>query len=1227
MSHHPIVEVLSSETVDDIPFIGQRLDYETASESRPNVIRHSSGRFCQIFPFGSGFKYVFTDEDRTMFYHVQIPLPSSHVPVEASLCELSDGSGNIGVVYIAVYASSYRVIRSLVISPEGENVVDDAVILNGQYTSGVHLIDSPFVIVLQGSFAWKYFMVYYHKTISGATYRIQKRTSVDFVAWSVESECSIGLTTANPRYNPFLLQLLDSDDVMLFFDYRQATSGGAELTNIYHLTSSNGGSSWSSGAYATTYAGYDAVAKHPFAVQKQPDRMHLMYQETMGALRMDKDTPGWCGSSYLAPTDGSIDPTERMMYVVSKNSITGVFQGIIEINLDTWAIERCWNCATSPGFNAIFCNFTLGGRRNHGGAFRIPIGTVNSLSAASAAVLNAHESTITQYHFRSNGTYSVTANVGLALDSDEYLGFTWIDDLTNRLYFLFHTSSSIRHQIRLGYIELNEIPSGLYTWHSVIVDSAQLTLYEVLSLTSYGDFLVDPSTNYIVVSMGHGQLSSSYVGKLKIYTMDGLEHKSYTKANHDEFPYHGLKRCAIIGNKIYGTFIYEALYGEDNKFGLCEINVDTDQILFHHPTWATLTDYKLGEITATSDGRLIMLAYGYGITIFDPSDNSWLLYNNANVPGMTKYAENNFRNLVLYDEEDGWIATGQSSSGDMWNGLTMISEYGVFKQVHYTVGELNGSWDFGVSPATPLVSGFVDYDLAAVLDPTDDTIFAFWVRDVGAKTFVYWDKEVSEFDLTPYITNTDDISIKRSIDGSPARLEFAVSHGHLFDPTNLSSLWSIYLKKFRELNVKFGERVDGDPVLQQQGIFIVRENSRRYRRPEYPVMGIVAEDRSCFWERANVTATPPYDTTPKLIIEDVLGTFAGLSVVDDCDIPNFDDSITLFHQWVESNVKDIVDQVCERFGYFPTIDVDGKVTARKISDSNPIDPLQVYLGTSKQIEFTPDDSYSDFTNRVIVIGEGRSFIEVLFGEEMVAELHKTVGWWGHKESHDVWYSDDGSRRCRYPRLEIIESVKNFNFKLGGGREYISGVDPAERYCIVRIESPDLVAWLIVAIVLYIVLRSIADVVGWFGSVCGIASSILLSIIITTVASLANCEYRIHAQPVGYVRQSFQGMAQDIDLQRIAGMVIEVKIQDPFCYTFEHCQKVATQEMLVARLQRNRFHLSKPAHLQDEIGDTISFEHPYSELTMKAFITDLTRSFKKGASGDGYFLDTIEGWIL
>jgi hypothetical protein len=68
-------------------------------------------------------------------------------------------------------------------------------------------------------------------------------------------------------------------------------------------------------------------------------------------------------------------------------------------------------------------------------------------------------------------------------------------------------------------------------------------------------------------------------------------------------------------------------------------------------------------------------------------------------------------------------------------------------------------------------------------------------------------------------------------------------------------------------------------------------------------------------------------------------------------------------------------------------------------------------------------------------------------------------------------------------------------------------------------------------------------------------------------------------------------------------------------------------MLVARLQRNRFHLSKPAHLQDEIGDTISFEHPYSGLTMKAFITDLTRSFKKGMSGDGYFLDTIEGWIL
>jgi hypothetical protein len=113
-----------------------------------------------------------------------------------------------------------------------------------------------------------------------------------------------------------------------------------------------------------------------------------------------------------------------------------------------------------------------------------------------------------------------------------------------------------------------------------------------------------------------------------------------------------------------------------------------------------------------------------------------------------------------------------------------------------------------------------------------------------------------------------------------------------------------------------------------------------------------------------VVTTPHYEQYPESIIESIVTDFGGM-VSGDVDLPLFDNRYVVWHQWMDTTVKKMVDQVCERFGYYPTISVDNKLTARRISDSNATDHS---TDVTKIIDFSPDDSFSNFINRVVVVG-------------------------------------------------------------------------------------------------------------------------------------------------------------------------------------------------------------------------------------------------------------------
>ena len=63
-SRRPLVEIISSQRSDDIPFDGTFLTSETFNEFGVNLIPHSSGRLCIAYCYGPdadgdcGIKYV-----------------------------------------------------------------------------------------------------------------------------------------------------------------------------------------------------------------------------------------------------------------------------------------------------------------------------------------------------------------------------------------------------------------------------------------------------------------------------------------------------------------------------------------------------------------------------------------------------------------------------------------------------------------------------------------------------------------------------------------------------------------------------------------------------------------------------------------------------------------------------------------------------------------------------------------------------------------------------------------------------------------------------------------------------------------------------------------------------------------------------------------------------------------------------------------------------------------
>lgn len=1022
------------------------------------------------------------------------------------------------------------------------------------------------------------------------------------------------------KSNPFLVYG-SNGDLYLFYDIvTHLKLDGSEITNIYYVTSSDHGETWSLPNSVTSIENYGIKYIHPTAALGDDGKITLSYYKQFKSLCADWDTYGWCGSGLGCGStcDLHFDKSTGNLFVYNINTSFGIkpICSIVVINTTTWYVEKCYSSQTSPSYNDIFSNNYVLWHRQKGDGKYATVG----ISGLYAFVINHESNDIVEYYFTSNDAYNIDQNVDVDFRGRiGNIAAIQIDDEENKIYILFiHTYVWTGTTLIFGYIDLTETKdqsTGKYKFNEIFYAPSMTT--ESIGM-GFNSMVVNKSADLIILAF-----AGSGAG-LWIYSLSsGSFIKSYTINSHSGFPYNGAVYPVWYDNHIYAHFTYTSSYGQEDRRGLLDINLLTDNMTYITPTYAAGVDnFRLWRKVATGDGRLVISTQGFGIQIFDINSGIWTSYNNDTVPGLTPDGCDVFFD-VEYDPETGNIFAAAGSMDTAWHGVVMFNESGNYLQTNYRIGNFTDNNSYGNESV--LTQGMSDYDMSVIRD-YEDKLWGVWSRKDSNELSLKWDVDEASKDITPYLTGTT--TVDWDID-SISKLNFSVSHGHLFDATNLSSTLSPILKKGRLLFLQMGELISGVDTLQAQGFFIVTEKSLTYKRGEYPVMSVQCQDVRYLWDQATITATEFYDNAdPSDVLYDLVSTHANLDDTQ-IDLPSaLSGSHTIDHQWVDTKLLDCIKDITDHFGYFPFIDVNGNFTIRLIDLD--AETSHAYTTPKDIIGFSPDDSYGTMVNLVIVKGEGRYFIEVSYAEEMMTSDSGTMGWWGCEETRRYYFSDDHKSRARNPRLaNVVSPTINVLFvEKGGGEVSISTIDADGYYIDVFIAAPDMILVVVSSIAALLVMAAVAMTCTLNCGYYIFACMVLVSVVFYLLAAVANYSFEVYACPIGSEKQTFQAESDDLDLQRELGVVIKEELDDPFCYDVASCQTVADKEMAIVKAQRKRVTFEKISHLQDEVGDIIQIIHPYSGQSLRIFVTGISRSYTKpDGTGDGGMIDNIEGWWL
>lgn len=1217
INHRPIVELTSSLIGSLIPITGNYFNSLTTDEYEPHIISLSSGALAAIMQRSNSLYYLYTPTDKSYWTEVAVTHPYATNASDPCICELADG--NIGIIFVVNQTSLYYKI----ISPSGAIVTDYTMI-----ESGIAWVANPYVLTLAND---SYLLVYPQGTgtppDTANTYYLKQRTSSNFTSWAGATDITPAAFSANNYCNNPNLSQVTSGRIFLHVDYLDDYVNNVELNNIYYMTSDDNGSSWSAAVQATSYSDIGMSATHPTAAESQTGDLTFIYAEKSLVKMLDTHMDGYPDTNFN-PGYMNFDSDERELHVGCFPWSSGRNE-LSTIDIDTWELENYISADTIPavegGIAPLYksdCEWDvwkISGHPQYIQSYNHDTEVSNVYVWGTAAGDNYGRAI----------NYLVDMSCGYA-DINISHGIVVNDGGVKKLYLWAVCSGYGSSDAQLGYIDLDEVAdpiTGMYSFHEVMRGFPTVWIFPVVlgscnvkedkthgylmyysSIDPYyaasdGLVVVDPSTGSIVIELTGNAGYPAY---------------------NEGMPISGLRDAVYIGDDIYMTFPYSA--SQPDRRGLACYHASSGIVTYYEPNWATVNEYNLDNLVDMGDGRILMtsnntLANGGGVAIFDTNTSSWTIFNDDIYPGFGRPGAS--WGPVQYD------STTKTIFAIYGDTVIAFSEYGPYSLLKQSdISNVDTTVDYG--SVVTFSYEFFEYQPNIAYDDSHVLWIVWQHLEDGSEYSAKWDNLIGDYDISNDLVS--DIVIDWDVE-KITQLSFSLAKGHLYDPQNLMSILSPFLQKGRKIAVRSGETVSSVEYWQNQGEYYVKSVALGYTTDEYPVAKITAEDLRTLWEDTEVVATQYYSgQSPYNVLEDILLSHADMES-SEFDIPStWENEHNLYHQFLDMNLDDIVNELLDHFGYFSFVNADAEFEPRYVDLEKAVD--HAYSDNTKVIKYTPNDQFSTFINRVIVKGISHTYTEVMYEEEAITSISGTTGWWGKNQDETVWYSDDHNRTVRYPRLEVIQSVNDFrmfNALSGSGGESITSMDVDEHYCVITIEAPNLIPTLVAciaaAVATYGFCKGSCDggpyKPGWC-SWCNFAVVLELNLILSILSGVASYQYNVWGRPIGHEKKTLQAQADDEQFQNdFGGKIIPATIDDPMCYTVSSCQTVADHELAVIMAQRRRLQFAKTSHLQDEIGDVLSFVHPYSGETLKIFVAKLKRTWRI----NGECTDEIEGWRI
>jgi hypothetical protein len=1204
--HHPIVELTSYNPIESIPFDGYKIS-GLSTETEPKLIMHSSERLVYVYIYNGKPYMGYSDLARTIWHNGNaLEVDAFNTCTAIDLCEMADG--NIGIITVC-NVSGTQSVQSMVYTQTAAKVSG----LHLAFTWTTNVIDYNITLNFDGT-TYRWIMGALNSVPDPDQYYFRTGTSTDMVTWNAATTfVPSGLDAAYPFSDPYWIYPIN-DSPILIFAYTEAYSAeGKPLTNLYYIKSTDGGATWEAPIKLTNYSTFNTIAYQPALSQVDEGTMLLTYTEETPTLYISIYADGWSPIGVGADVQTVAifyDHARQKFYVQDHSNYSAAHAlGITEVDIDTWSATDYWDTTSVPaipGGSQIYYLNKDSGVYNGIIAFCQSTNYVIILNPEENTVKYwlLHDSSLGERNVNWTYNYFQIINYGYDIRSIHLSPDGWV-------YLTFSAGNINGSRFKLCRLHIEDA-GPTYT----LEDELYVCVNEGASLVRLC---------YEVSLFVYGFGSTKF--DLLLITDDGgtiTLQKSYLLSE----PTYLLPTANIIDVWTDNTNVYLAFTG---YIGLYKFNLSSESATRIIPPFSGVAEFKFLDYDSTLNA--LMCTGSSGLYVYYLASDEWVQYNPTSIPGITPSNNGSFVHAFYDAEHDGFVVGKYSQligAADDNGGALFIPRDGKIQQINYAP-LTKGVTDWELGAENLLIKDFTAVNATTAYVPNSSEFYALWsdFNNSDSSYELSWDKTETSAGITQHLVDGTEVAIGRNITGEANELTFSLADGALFDDWYLASMLRKYTLKGRKITVRFGERINGIDYFVNQGSYYVSAKTLNYVKGEPRVMKVTCTDALEFAKNIELPATTYYSNIiGSTVFKDIAVVHGAVGSLADIDSTPFIGDESMNAQFIDQTLYDILYTLAWRYGCMPRFDMNNKLDCIEILNETI---SHTYDDNSAVLTLTPDDSYSDLTNKVTILGEDPTLIEVIHTEEMVAQISGSVGWWGEPETYTIWYSEDREKRVLSPRLKVISSAEAIAFRLAGGvKESITYIDPENKYCKVKVDAPNLIPALAAAIAGYFSATWIADgVVSVFGGktipIGRKIEGIFIFAALNILGSIATFQYEIWGNPVGELTRTIQGSASDTENIAYIGKVFEKTMDGWNCDSVPDCQTVAARELAVAMAQRRRIKIEKKTHLQDEEGDTIKVRHPISNQFITISIVELNRKFIKGEEGS--LLDTIEGWVL